>query len=351
MLGTFSTLQMGARALAAQRQATEITGQNLANVNNPAYSRQRVNMRTSASLNTSDGIVGTGVEVAGIEQIRDTFLDQQIQSETSTRSSLQSQQDSLENVDALLGQKIDVKGSAAATDPSSGGLTGLQAGLSNFFASLQTLSTDPASSTQRSIVLQQADALAQNFNGTASRLSDIQDGLNNQIQGNVDDANGLLSQIATLNGQIASYELPGGTANDLRDTRESKLEDLSKLVDFKTVNQSDGTLNIGMGGELMVNGSSAEDTLQAFDNGGGQLLVQSAGTGSTLAIGGGSIHGLIETRDTALANQMTRLNTLAGQLISQVNGIYSAGYDANGNTGATLFDGSTADTHGWLEAV
>src|SRR5664280_2315000 len=49
MLGLFNTLNLGARALQAQETGLEVTGQNLSNVNNPACSRQRVQISTSST--------------------------------------------------------------------------------------------------------------------------------------------------------------------------------------------------------------------------------------------------------------------------------------------------------------
>ena len=83
MLGLFNTLNLGARAMTAQQVGVEVTGQNLANANNPAYARQRVQLQTSTPTPTGIGMEGTGVEAASIQQVRDQLLDSQIQSESS----------------------------------------------------------------------------------------------------------------------------------------------------------------------------------------------------------------------------------------------------------------------------
>jgi flagellar hook-associated protein FlgK len=69
MLSFFATLNLGTRALQSQRQGAEVAGHNLANVNNPAYARQRVNIETTAALPTEIGPQGTGAEVTSIQQI------------------------------------------------------------------------------------------------------------------------------------------------------------------------------------------------------------------------------------------------------------------------------------------
>jgi flagellar hook-associated protein 1 FlgK len=74
--------------------------------------------------------------------------------------------------------------------------------------------------------------------------------------------------------------------------------------------------------------------------------VQAQNAGTPLTLTGGSIEGEITARDGALARLQSGLNTLASQLITQVNTVYSAGYDLNGNTGQDLFTGSAASDIG-----
>src|SRR5436190_13882297 len=103
MLGLFSTLNLGARSLQTQQTGVEITGQNLANVNNPAYARQRVNIETSFTINTAIGPFGTGAQVVSVQQLRDYLLDGQIRDETSLGGYWNSQQSALQNAQAQLG--------------------------------------------------------------------------------------------------------------------------------------------------------------------------------------------------------------------------------------------------------
>jgi flagellar hook-associated protein 1 FlgK len=72
------------------------------------------------------------------------------------------------------------------------------------------------------------------------------------------------------------------------------------------------------------------------------MLQANSASGTALNITGGSIEGSITARDGALSDLQTGLNTLASQLITNVNSIYSTGYDANGDTGQDLFTGTDA---------
>src|SRR5438445_11668314 len=119
MLGLFGILNLGARSLQTERQGVEVAGQNLANVNNPAYARQRLSIQTSLPVDSEFGPQGTGADGVAVVRLRSNILDDQIQSEVSVRSSLEAQQSALQYAQANLGQQIDglasgAEGAAAA---------------------------------------------------------------------------------------------------------------------------------------------------------------------------------------------------------------------------------------------
>ena len=70
MLGLFGTLSMANRSLQTQRAGTEVAGHNLANVNTPGYSRQRVDIDTSLAIPSEMGPQGTGADAVGINSGR-----------------------------------------------------------------------------------------------------------------------------------------------------------------------------------------------------------------------------------------------------------------------------------------
>jgi len=107
MPGLFGLLNLGAQSLQVQRQGVEVAGHNLANVNNPAYARQRLRIQTSLPIPTPFGPQGTGAQVTGIQQLRSAIVDGQIQAETSVRGFLDAKQAALEFGQAIIGQTID----------------------------------------------------------------------------------------------------------------------------------------------------------------------------------------------------------------------------------------------------
>ena len=82
----FTTTEFG---MSASQRALDVSGQNIANINTRGYSKQRLEI---SSLNNSGASfysskngakVGYGVEVTGISQLRDPFLDIQYRNQMS----------------------------------------------------------------------------------------------------------------------------------------------------------------------------------------------------------------------------------------------------------------------------
>lgn len=345
MLGLFGTLGMGTRALQVQQQGIETAGHNLANVNNPAYARQRVLLRTSNALPTPTGPVGTGAQVTQVQQIRDALLDQRIATESSVSGYWLAQQKALQYAQAELGQGIDRQATGAeGTAATAGAQRGLAEGLQDLFNAFQSVATSPTSIADRQVLLQKAQSLANRFNVTDQRLGELRDLLNEQLQDNVTSANDLLSSIASLNDDILNAEVGGGTANDLRDLRQQKLETLAQLVKVDAVEDSSGNLNLSISGTALVTGRTVNDRLQAYDSSTGALLVRTTPGGTALTLTGGEMQGTIDARDGALADLRNNLSAVATQLITEVNALHTAGYSLTGSTGVAFFTGTTAAT-------
>lgn len=345
MLGLFGTLNLGARSLSVQRQGAEVAGHNLANVNNPAYARQRLSISTALAIHSPVGAQGTGVDAVAVVQLRSALLDQQIQNETSVRGALEAQQRALQYAQANLGQQFDsltmnAEGVAAASGLA--GQHGLAESMSEFFNALQSLAAHPTALSERQVALAKAQNLATQFSQVAGRLQDTRALLNESLQADLAGANRIIADIAKLNGQITAAEIGGGTANDLRDLRQQKFEELARLVRFTTVAQPNGSADVVIAGVSMTRGAVVDEQLEAYDAGGGRLLVRAKGAGAPLTLTGGSVQGSLDARDGALAKLEGDLDSLAAELVKQVNAIHRQGFSLTGSTGEDFFTGSNA---------
>jgi flagellar hook-associated protein 1 FlgK len=346
MPGLFGTLNLANRALQTQRQGTEIAGHNLANVNTPGYSRQRVAIETSIYVPTEIGPQGTGSDVVAIRRIRDTLVDGHIVGEVSVRSALEAQQRGLQFGQAALGQLIDRQATGAegaASAAGVGGQHGIAEQLSELFNAFQSLSTNPTSTAERQVLIIKAQNLAGQFNQVTVRLGNVRASLDDSLKSDVEQANIALREIAKLNDQIITAEV-GGTAqaNDLRDIRQQRIEDLAKLVKIDTVTNTNGGVDVSVDGVSLVSGPLVLDTFETYDAGGGQLLVRTVTGGTALTITGGSMKGTIDARDDELAELQSEVDTLAGALISEVNAVHAGGYGLAGTTGESFFTGTNA---------
>ena len=80
---SFVTLHTGLSGLRASQTAVDTTSNNIANVNTPGYTRQRVELSPRIPYDSPAGQVGTGVEVDRIVRLRDSFLDARVRSTTA----------------------------------------------------------------------------------------------------------------------------------------------------------------------------------------------------------------------------------------------------------------------------
>jgi flagellar hook-associated protein 1 len=344
MIGLFGTLDMGANSLAVQQQATEVAGQNMANANNPAYAVENLVIQSADPLQTPVGQEGTGVQAVSITEVRNSILDNQIQAEDSVTGSLTAQQTSLQQAQAYLDEQLSTQTADGSSTATTGSYTGLASNLSSLFNSFQSLSADPSDLSQRQSVIANAQQLTSQFNQVSSQLDQVQSGLNASIQSDVATANQDLSGIASLNQQIIQAQAVGGTANTLVDQREQLIENLAGTANLSLSTDSNGGINVSIGGVTMVSGQNVVDSLQAVAGANGNLTVQDANNSTPLTLTSGSIEGEMTARDGALATLQSGLDTLASTLITSVNQIYSAGYDLHGNTGQDFFTGTDAST-------
>lgn len=346
MAGLYATLHSSVKAITAESRAIEITGKNLANVNNPAYARQRVIFGDRGTVITPDGAESLGFEALGLQQLRDQLLDSQVAREISLSGGYQAEQAAYQRAQAALGQSIDSTASTDSTGPTDNGLS---AAMDSFFNSFQSFAANPSDDGERSALLQTAGILTDRFQFSDQRLAQVQSDLDAQVGTDVSNVNSLLSTIADLNFQIDRFEVNApGSAVDLRDQREAKLEELAAKLPVRVVDTGGGRLQLrakdsGGADVVLVDDATVQGPV-AFD---GTQVTGGAG-GAVLALGSGSIQGALAARDGAVQTLRDNLDALARQFVIAVNGAYNP----TGTTG-NFFDpaGTTAGSIAVLDTV
>lgn len=330
MTHLFGVLSAGTSALLTQQRAINVTGNNIANVNTPGYSRQRLNLETNPPVYTAAGLMSFGVHSNDIERIYDRFLGVQLNNENAALGRWQAQQGMLDRVEVVFDE--------------SGGY-GLNQALSDFWNAWQDLGLNPSGTTERSMVAATSQGLADAIREKYGELEQIQKDIDTALASGVETVNRLVAQIADLNQKIASTESGGTHANDFRDRRDLVLKQLSEIIDIKSYENSDGQVVVSAadGRPLVESGTTWSLQTQTNADGHTDILWPDIDGGAvtiTDRITGGKIGGWLQTRDTEIAGYQDQLDALADELRGRINAVHAAGYGLDGTTGTNLFGGS-----------
>jgi len=326
-------LDLGRSALMASQKALQTTGHNIANVNTPGYTRQRVNLAASPPLQQSaPGQMGSGVTAVEVTRIYDHFVAGQILEEQQALGRWQARQEALQDAEMA----FDIREG-----------TGLDAALGEFWAGWQDLINSPGGNTERVALLSVGEGLAETFRRVDADLRRQQANLDDSIDAAVVQVNDQIEQLAELNRQIGEVEAGGQNANDLKDRRDLLLKDLSERIDVRTFEDAQGQVAVRLAdGRPLLEGGVTWKLVTAPDSSGHSRIYWSdSGSGLvdvTSRIEGGKLGGWLEVRDVELVDYRSRLDTLAVALMDEVNAQHTAGFDRLGRPGLDFFSGSGA---------
>lgn len=236
----FTTAQL---ALAASQRALDVTGQNISNINKSGYTRQRLDLASISPTGASyfmaqtDCRVGQGVEMTGVIQIRDPFLDIQYRNQLAKVGTVDTQDNVLSQIGEIF-DEID--------------MVAVRANLTEIVSRLDEMS-QPNNANQGAsdtLVRSSIETFLNIVHEHASTLSTVRKdaiadmetllGLNrmSQVDEAVSKVNTNLDEIAKINKQIeAELERLGKPLDEsinlapvkaLLDKRDGMLADLSK---------------------------------------------------------------------------------------------------------------------------
>jgi flagellar hook-associated protein FlgK len=108
------------------------------------------------------------------------------------------------------------------------------------------------------------------------------------------------------------------------DQRDVLVARVSELADIRVTKNDNGTINILLGGTLVVHGNNTEQ-LSTTATGWGTYRIDGIAT-----INDGELKGLLDIQDVLLVSYMNDLDTLAASIIEQINNIHSEGAGLDG---------------------
>lgn len=139
MTNIFGLLTIGQSALLTQQKAINVTGNNIANVNTPEYSRQQLTIKQGSTVYINDQAMSTGVTAdTSIQRSYNQFISAQLNAENEDLGRWEAQKEALEKVELLFDDSDD---------------SGLSNAMTEFWNAWQDLSNNPSGTAERSTLI------------------------------------------------------------------------------------------------------------------------------------------------------------------------------------------------------
>jgi len=332
-MGLTQALATSLSGLRATQTGLGIVAGNVANAQTAGYVAQSVTQVT-----TSSGDSGDGVRVSSINRLLDTFVQQQLRTETSGGSYADLNASFYQQLLQVYGQP----GSSFTFDSV----------FNNFTGAVQALATSPNSSTAQSQTISAAQALTSQLNSATASIQSMRSQADLGIAGDVQQANNALQQIANINQQLQTSATGDSTTALLEDQRDQYIDQLSKLMDIRvtasgnnqiTVFTASGTqlvgsqaaqLNFSPTGSINANqqwnadpAKSGLGTLTLVTPGGSSINLLANG-----AVRSGEIAAYVNMRDNVLVQAQSQIDAIAAQMSSALSDTTTAGSVASSGT-------------------
>ncbi|CDZ78143.1 Flagellar hook-associated protein 1 [Legionella massiliensis] len=317
-------LNIASSSLNAFQRALAVTGNNIANSSNKAYTRQTAQFSPLPSQRYAGSFIGGGVNISAVRRHDDRFADSQVREALTTKSQYDTFYQQALQIDKLLSEK----GTSVSTN------------LQTFFNALGQLNEAPDSLASRSLMLQQSQLLVDQFNSLQLRLDEYQRNNSAQISEAVAQINDISASLAEVNKQLTGA--PG--APELLDMRDDLLRELSKYTNVTVVDQGDTGISVAIGnGQMLVMGSEYR-LLGVNPNTSPQVgteiyLVNGLGKiDLTNNLHSGMLGGLLEFEDSVLGTASQILGQMAIGLADEFNRQHTLGMDMNSQIGKNFFN-------------
>ena len=342
---SFFGLSVAGSALDAYQEASNMTSNNIANVNTPGASRQQVNLAEAPPIVGSPGYAawfgpgtqGSGVVVDSIARIHQDSYDALFRGASSAQNFFQIQQQELQGLQSAFAEPAN----------------GINAAYTNLQTAISQLASNPTGTSQRQGVIAAAQSFARALNTVGSAVQTAEQTAIAQAAGVTAQANALIDKIAALNGQIRASTAIGDNPNTYKDQRDLLVDQLSGLLSTQTAIQSNGSALVTVGGRALVNDTQVYHLaapVVSKDSSGNPLLVvgfvgdPNPSAPNPAVLGSGQLAAYVDLYNTKLTAYGTKLDNFAAATASEINRITTAGYDQNGNPGIALFAPTLAGT-------
>lgn len=296
----------------AQQTAIAATSENIANITTPDFSRREVQFQSDAIPGQFSGVTVEVARAAG-----NSFLQESVFLGNSDVAGLSASAEALSRVVGSLGE--------------TGDNISFEDRASEAVAALARLNANPSSPAAQAEAVSLLEATFTAFQQTQNVITSELDRANTGLGFDIDRANTLLSEIFTLNNQIASG---GNDSNGPADAVTAHLSELSGLLNINVARDEIGRATVTTGeGRLLVNATgfgalSVVPGVQPSVNVTGissQPDAQNdAQTDITSEVSGGTIGGALALVNSQLPAISTLLRQTEADFANALNAVASA---------------------------
>jgi flagellar hook-associated protein 1 FlgK len=224
MSTTFLSYYVANRAMETSQVSINTTGNNISNINTDGYTRQRadiVSLYSSSNSRYANTTVraGLGAKATGISQVRDPYLDTRYRLQNGEANRYASIAESLTSLEDVIDE--------ASTEA-------LQGQLTNFLSDLESLEQSPTSADIQTVVRSSAGKVVTMLNTFANDIDGVLTEQIEEMDNTINnDVNVILQNIAQLNQQIREELVYGNSPNELYDSRNLLVDELSGYANIK----------------------------------------------------------------------------------------------------------------------
>jgi len=297
------------------QKGLDLVSRNIANVNTIGYTKKVFNQETRILSG-----VGVGVQVTEVTRRVDYGLIQELNQEYAKLVNYSTKADYYQRMQDMFGKPADNSSIAHM--------------LSDLTEQVELLALEPANTDQHLSTVQRAEDVSQKLNDMADRLQSLRLDADKELERAVDAVNTLLTDIQTLNEEIARALATGGDGVDLMDQRDRAIQELTSYVDITAFTRGTGELVVyTKGGSVLVDREAKQlshSALASFEawksySGNDVQAISIDGTDITGDFGEGKMAALLEMRDTILPGYQAQLDELGEKLRDTVNQVHNRG--------------------------
>lgn len=314
--------EISKRSLTTYQKALEVTSNNIANANDPYYSRRTITFGTVDSNARVGMSIGLGVKIEEINRVRDQLSDTQTIKYNQSYSSAGKQSAILSNVEALFGEPDN----------------GLSSMLTDFFNSWDELAVTPNSVPLRTDVVQSAEKVSEKIQNLYEGLNLVKNDLKSDGESLVNEMNSYIKQIQNYNKQIYDANVNGDPGYSLLDKRNEALQNLSQLANINVSYDDKNMASVSIGGVFAIDKVQAIQFKSTIEN--GKFAVYTEDGNAKVTLTGGELHGISNTYNKLIPDYVSQLDEVANQIFESVNNIHSTGYSNTDpqQTGINFFE-------------